>query len=100
MSDEGRSPVCRSFNEKWPAATDDAELFTYTIVYHANHPALARTVPYNAAIVIFPALQSVRLVTNIVGCRNEDLRIGMPLTLVWEEPKSGSVLPRFRPVTR
>ena len=89
--------VCRSPAEKWLEASDDAELFTYTVIHHANHPALKDTVPYNAALVVFPALQSVRLVTNIVGCTNDELKIGMPLTLVWEEPRPGKVLPRFKP---
>jgi uncharacterized OB-fold protein len=90
-------PACNSFADTWIEAPDDAELFTYTIIHHASHPALRDSLPYNVAVVMFPALQSVRLVTNIVACRNEDLRIGMPLSLVWEEPRSGHVLPRFRP---
>jgi uncharacterized protein len=90
-------PQCRSFDDNWIAATNDAELFTYTIVHNPNHPALAKTVPYNIAVVAFPSLQSVRLVTNIVGCPNEALKIGMKLSLTWEEPLPGRVLPRFRP---
>ncbi len=90
-------PACRSPAETWLEASDDAELYTYTIIHHANHPALKDAVPYNAAVVVFPALQSVRLVTNILDCPNDKLQIGMPLTLAWEEPKPGGVLPRFKP---
>jgi uncharacterized OB-fold protein len=90
-------PVCRSFDDRWVEATDDAELFTFTIVHHIAHPVLRHAVPYNAAVVMFPSLQSVRLVTNIVDCPDEDLRVGLKLTLSWEEPQPGSVLPRFRP---
>lgn len=89
--------ACRSPREIWCAAPDDAELYTYTIVHHPNHPALQGAVPYNAAVVIFPSLQSVRLVTNIVGCANADFRIGMKLVPVFEEPMPGRVLPRFAP---
>lgn len=89
---------CGSLQEDWIEAGDDAELFTYTVIHKANHPALARSVPYNAAVVVFASLQSVRLVSNVVDCRNEDLRIGMKLALVWEQPLPGHVLPRFRPV--
>jgi len=32
-----------------------------------------------------------------VGAANEDIRIGMPVEVVWEEPRPGVVLPRFRP---
>lgn len=89
--------ACQSFDEEWLEADIDAELFSYTVIHHPNHPALVQATPYNAALVIFPAMQGVRLVTNIVDCRNEDLRIGMKLSLVWEEPAPGRVLPRFRP---
>jgi hypothetical protein len=92
-------PICHSFNDTWVEAPGDSELFTFTIVHHPSHPSLKSAVPYNAAVVIFPSLQSVRLVTNIVDCPNEDLRIGMPLSLAWEEPCSGYVLPRFRPLS-
>ncbi|MBL8543726.1 MAG: OB-fold domain-containing protein [Hyphomonadaceae bacterium] len=90
-------PQCLSGAQDWIAASDDAELFTYTIIHHANHPALKAVVPYNAAVVVFPALGHVRLVTNIVG--DAALRIGMPLTLVWESPAPGRWLPRFAPRT-
>lgn len=88
---------CRSTDEAWLEAQGDPELYTYTVIHHASHPALSRVAPYNVALVIFPDMQGVRLVTNIVDCRNEDLRIGMKLTLVWEEVSSMGALPRFRP---
>jgi uncharacterized OB-fold protein len=90
-------PACRSAKHDWRVAGDDAELFTYTIVHHASHAALTRATPYNAAVVMFPSMQSVRLVSNIVDCPDEDLKIGMPLSLVWEEPTPGVVLARFQP---
>lgn len=88
--------ACHALESKWLAADSDVELFTYTVVHHPNHPALVASTPYNAALVIFPRMQGVRLVTNIVDCPNQDLRIGMPLSLVWDEPVPGRVLPRFR----
>jgi uncharacterized OB-fold protein len=91
---------CHSFDQDWVEATNDAALFTFTIIHRESHPALARSVPYNAAVVIFPSLQAVRLVTNIVDCANDALHIDMKLSLVWEEPRPGCVLPRFRPFAR
>lgn len=90
--------ACHSLQDDWVEPGGEAELFTYTVIHKANHPALARSVPYNAAVAVFASLQSVRLVTNIVDCRHEELRIGMKLALVWEEPKPRRVLPRFRPL--
>lgn len=88
-------PACRSTQVNWQEAVGEARLFTWTLVHHPSHPSLAPAVPYIVAVVEFPALQNVRLLTNLSGVRAEDVRIGMPLSLLWEEPKHGVVLPRF-----
>lgn len=88
---------CQSLETEWREVEGDIELFSYTIIHHPNHPALAQATPYNVALVIFPQMQNVRLISNIVDCRNADLRIGMKLSPVWETPVPGRALPRFRP---
>ncbi len=88
---------CQSDSIAWVEASDDPEIYSYTIIHQANHEALADVTPYNAAIVIFPATQSVRLVSNIIDCAPDDLAIGMQLSLVWEEVRPDFIVPRFRP---
>lgn len=89
-------PNCQSQYEEWVPASDDAELYTFTIIHHVNHPALEGRVPYNASVVMFPSLGNVRLVTNVIDAAPETLRIGMQLTLIWESPTEGRWLPRFK----
>jgi len=93
-------PRCRCFESGWIEATDDAELYTYTIVHHALHPSLRDAVPYNAVVVAFPALAWIRLVSNIINCPPEQLRIGMPLRVCWDVAGNGRILPRFEPKPR
>jgi len=88
-------PHCHSFRSEYVRAPDEAELFSFTIVHHAAHPAVAGTLPYNVAIVLFRPLDNVRLVSNIVDVAPADIRIGMRLHLVWEEAASGMKIPRF-----
>lgn len=92
--------ACGSPEHLWAEPGGDAELFTYTVVHHASHASLAPVVPYNAAVVMFPQAQSVRLVSNIVNCASTDLRVGMKLSLVWEEAGEGRIVPRFQPAAR
>lgn len=88
-------PHCRATAHEWRPAGDDATLFTWTIVHHPSHPALAAAVPYVVAVVEFPSLQNVRLLTNLIDVPFDAIYIGMPLALVWQDLPSGAVLPRF-----
>lgn len=41
--------------------------------------------------------EGVRLLTNIVGCAPTDVRIGMPVEVVFEDVTPLIALPKFRP---
>jgi uncharacterized protein len=90
-------PRCQSDCCEWIEASDEAELFSYTVVHFKAHPGIASALPYNVAIVRFPSFDNVRLVSNVVGIENADLHIGMPLVLVWEGSASAIPVPRFKP---
>ena len=53
--------------------------------------------PYNVAIVQLE--EGPYLVTNILGCNAEELRIGMPLEVVFEDIDESISLAKFRPCT-
>ena len=38
------------------------------------------------------------LISNVIGCNNEDLTIGMPLEVVFEDITEEESLPKFKPV--
>ena len=41
--------------------------------------------------------EGVRIITNIVGCALEDIEIGMPVEVVFDEITAEVTLPRFKP---
>lgn len=91
------APYCRfclSPECVWVPAPDEAELFSYTVVHNAVSEELRPFVPYNIAIVAFPSL-NVRLISNVIDLAPEELRIGMPLRLTWQECSDGTPLPLF-----
>jgi uncharacterized OB-fold protein len=59
------------------------------------HPALREKTPYNVILVDLDDAP-VRLVSNLVGDHDNQIVIGMPVEVVWEEGASGAVIPRFR----
>lgn len=92
-------PACRSTRVVWHEAPEEAEVYTFTIVHHASHPAVKARLPYVGAVVVFPAMPGVRLVTNITDWNPAAVYIGMPVRLWWDDIGEGLYLPRFRPLT-
>ena len=88
---------CQSFAIKWVESGSRAVVYTYCVVHHPNHPALAERVPYIVGVVEFPNLPGIRFVTNITGAAPQDVRIGMAVTLWWDDIGDGQFIPRFRP---
>ena len=71
------------------------QVFSYTIVHHPVSDLVRERVPYNIVVVEFPGVEDVRLVSNVVDLPPEDIRIGMPVRLIWEPAENGIPLPRF-----
>jgi uncharacterized OB-fold protein len=69
-------------------------VFTFTINHQAFLPSLP--VPYVVAIVELVEQQGLQLTTRIVNCRPADVRIGMPVSVVFED-RDGVRLPLFEP---
>ena len=71
---------------------------TFTVNHQAWIPGIA--LPYVIALVEIEEQPDVRLQTNIVECGIDDVRIGMPVEVVFEhrEDSEGDVwIPLFRP---
>ncbi|MGI6856290.1 Zn-ribbon domain-containing OB-fold protein [Mesorhizobium sp. 1B3] len=88
-------PSCRSASAEWAAVSGNGEVFSYTIVRHAAHPALKTALPFNVAVVMLDDAGDVRLVSNVVDASHEEMRIGLSVSLVWEATEDGGWLPRF-----
>ena len=87
---------CSSPDTEWAPVAGAGTVFTYTIVHHPVHPALKSAVPYNVVVVMLDGADDVRIVSNIIDAAPNEIAIGMPVTLVWDEVEGGGVLPRFR----
>jgi len=91
-------PACRSKDLATAAVSGRATLATYTINHQRWMPG--PEVPYVVAIVELAEQPSVRLTTNLVDCPHDEIRIGMPLRVVFEHhaDADGDVfIPLFAP---
>lgn len=87
--------ACEKPEMEWVKASGKGELFTFTILHRA-YPGWESDVPYNVSWIKLD--EGPILVSNITGCKNEDLYIGMDVEVVFEDVTAEVSLPRFRPM--
>ena len=88
---------CQSFEFEWVKSRGVGEVYTYGIVPHPNHPAVRDIVPFNIAVIQLADCGGVKLVSNLVNVKNEDIKIGMQVELVWEDTTPEVTQYRFQP---
>lgn len=93
---------CNSFDWHWEESRGVGALYTYTIIHSPNHPAVRETVPFNIASVKLDDCGGARITTNLVGADgtklpNDQIKIGMPLEVCFEQTTPEVTQIRFRP---
>ena len=94
-----RCPKCGAERLSAAEVSGKGTVYSFTIVHHVFHPGFAADVPYSLALIELAEQPGLRLVTNIVECANEDVRVGMPVEVVFED-RDGYTVPQFRPAER
>jgi uncharacterized protein len=79
----------------WTASPGLGRLHTFTVFHRAYHPGFADDVPYNVSIVELD--EGPLVMTNVVGCDNSQLVIGMRLAVVFDDIAPDVSLPKFAP---
>jgi uncharacterized OB-fold protein len=88
---------CLNESLEWVAASGRGTLFTFAVMHQKYHPGFFGELPYNIAVVELE--EGPRLNSNVVGVANDDLQVGMPLRVTFEEAGEGVTLPKFRPAS-
>jgi uncharacterized OB-fold protein len=70
-------------------------VYSFTVTHQNQTPGFRDEVPYVLAIVELE--EGPRLMTNIVGCAPDAVRIGMPVEVVFDDVTADVTLPKFRP---
>ena len=71
------------------------KLFSWTTATQPMMPQFAQSVPYSPAIVELE--EGVRMVTWLVDVKPDELQLGMPLEVVFDDVTSEGTLPKFAP---
>lgn len=71
-------------------------VYTFAVVHHVYGPQYEDRVPYNIAVIQLE--EGPRFSSTIRGVENEDIRVGMPVEVFFEEV-DGLSIPYFRSVS-
>ncbi|MEV6649179.1 Zn-ribbon domain-containing OB-fold protein [Streptomyces sp. NPDC051219] len=93
-------PHCWGEDVVWEPASGRATLYTWSVVHRNDLPPFGSRVPYVAAVV--DLAEGPRMMSEIVDCVTEDLRIGLALTVAFRHEASSDgvvevAVPVFRP---
>lgn len=86
-------PHCWSEDVDWERASGRATLYTWSVVHRNDLPPFGDRVPYTAAVV--DLAEGPRMMTEVVGCPESELSIGMELEVTFKE-EGAEAVPVFR----
>jgi len=82
-------PFCFSTDTEWAAASGEGVIYTYSVM---------RRGPAQYAIAYVTLAEGVTMMTNIVDCDFDRLRIGMRVRVTFRASDGGPPVPMFAPV--
>ena len=86
---------CDNPKMDWVRVGGRGKVYTFIVYHMAYHPAWEEHVPYNVAWIELD--EGPLLMSNILGCRNEDIYIEMPVEVVFDDVNEEVTLPKFKP---
>lgn len=86
---------CGSNALRWVEASGQGVIYSFTIIHQNKSPEYVNDVPYNVAIVQLE--EGSRLMSNIVDIDTGEMRVDLPVIVVFDQVTDSITLPRFRP---
>ena len=87
-------PYCHSFELEWAKVSGYGKVYSWVICYQAFHPGFAKEVPYVDVTVELD--EGVRMFSRMVDVKPDEMEIGMPVEVVFEDVTPEFTLPMFR----
>ena len=86
---------CRSLVFEWLPISGRGEVYTYSVVYRGPGAPFADLLPLVVAMITLE--EGPTMMSNVVGIAPEDVRIGMPVRIAYEDVNDDITLPVFEP---
>ncbi len=91
-------PACHSWNSEWVALPGTGVVLTHVRVVHVTLASFADDSPYPVIVVTLDGTDGeMGLTSTLIDATPEQLRVGLPVTVVFDDVTPEVTLPKFRP---
>ena len=86
---------CLSDNLGWVKASGRGKVWSFNVFHQVYWPAFKDEVPYNVAWIELE--EGPMIISHLVGIKNEDIQVDMPVVVVFDDITEEWTLPKFKP---
>ena len=90
-------PACWSREFTWERLSGRGRVNSWVVFHQSYFRGYDSELPYNVAEVELE--EGPRLLTNLVGIKNDEIRAGIPVEIVFDDVNAEVTLAKFRPRT-
>lgn len=84
-------PNCQSMDSEWVAVSGEGTIYSWVTYAEAPHPAFDS--PHT--VVLVELAEGPRVVSNVVGIAADELEVGLPVRVVYEDVDDALTLFKF-----
>ncbi len=88
-------PHCMSLESEWTRLSGKGKVISFVIVHRGRSPLFPPNSPYVVGIIEME--EGIRMLSNVVGCKPEEVKMDMPVEVVFEDVGPELTVPRFKP---
>lgn len=88
---------CLSPRTEWLRCSGKGTIYTFTVTNQNQVPGFRESLPYVMAYV--ELAEGLKMLSNIVDCHPEEVKIGMPVEVVFDDATPEVTLAKFRPAS-
>lgn len=89
-------PKCLSTNYEWAKLSGKGKIWSWSIFYQVYYKSFAPEIPYN--VIQVQLEEGPIMISNMVECKNEDIKCDMPVEIVFDHVTEAVTLPKFKPI--
>ncbi len=88
---------CRSLDASWERMSGRGTVFSFVIAHLPVLPAFQAKAPFAIVLVELAEDPRLRVVGNLLDCPLDQIAIGMPVEVTFEQVDETTTLPQWRP---